>query len=172
MNWLHGFAQPDLARQLYSSDFPLVDITTIPDDEIVRHKNMATLTLLQKHIRQRDLIELVKPLAATIVSSQIDTEQLEMLINYMLTSRLTKDSELFIQQRVQQISEIGEAPMTNRMLTIAERLELKGIEKGREEGSKTKALKIAQVMLTRGMEPQIVMELTELSESEINQICH
>ncbi|QOH81558.1 Rpn family recombination-promoting nuclease/putative transposase (plasmid) [Plesiomonas shigelloides] len=36
--------------------FPLVDIAVIPDDEIMQHKRMALLELLQKHIRQQDLI--------------------------------------------------------------------------------------------------------------------
>ncbi|MGL4860568.1 MAG: Rpn family recombination-promoting nuclease/putative transposase [Enterobacteriaceae bacterium] len=180
MNWLQGFAVPDLARQLYSSDFPLVDITVIPDNEILRHKSMATLTLLQKHIRQRDLTELVRPLAITIASSQINGQLFKTVVEYMLTSRLIKDSRLFIQQLAQQLADIEEGPMKKQMLTLAEQLEMNGIEigieKGREEGmekgSKAKALKIAGAMLTRGIPPMMVMELTELSESEISQISY
>lgn len=33
MNWLQGFGDSELARQIYSSDFPLVDLTVMPDDE-------------------------------------------------------------------------------------------------------------------------------------------
>ncbi|MGL4861472.1 MAG: Rpn family recombination-promoting nuclease/putative transposase [Enterobacteriaceae bacterium] len=176
MNWLQGFAQPELARQLYSSDFPLVDITIIPDDEIMRHKSMAALTLLQKHIRQRDLTELVRPLAVTIASSQINGQQFETVVSYMLTSRLIKDSGLFMQQLAQQLLEIGEGPMQKRMLTLAEQLKQHGREEGREEGKaegiKAKAFKIAGAMLSRGMSPKMVMELTELSEHEISQISH
>lgn len=50
-NWLQGFADPPLAGKLYTADFPLVDITVIPDEEIMQHRSMAALTLLQKHIR-------------------------------------------------------------------------------------------------------------------------
>lgn len=45
-NWLQLFASRSLAEQLYSSDFPLVDVTVIPDDEIMNHRSMAALTLL------------------------------------------------------------------------------------------------------------------------------
>lgn len=41
LNWLDEFSDPDSARQLYGSAFPLVDITVIPDDEIMRHHSMA-----------------------------------------------------------------------------------------------------------------------------------
>ncbi len=55
LDWLENFADPDTARQIYSTAFPLVDITVIPDDEIMEHRSMAALTLVQKHIWQRDM---------------------------------------------------------------------------------------------------------------------
>ncbi len=57
--WLDEFAEPAIARKIYSSAFPLVDITVVPDDEIMQHRKMALLELIQKHIRQRDLLGLV-----------------------------------------------------------------------------------------------------------------
>lgn len=57
--WLDEFDAPALADRLYSRSFPLVDVTVIPDDEIMQHRSMAALTLLQKHIRQRDLAEMM-----------------------------------------------------------------------------------------------------------------
>ena len=54
--WLDEFTNPKLARQLYTAAFPLVDITVIPDDEIVQHRRMALLELIQKHIRQREIL--------------------------------------------------------------------------------------------------------------------
>ena len=46
-------------RAVLSSAFPLVDVTVIADDEIAGHRSMAALTLLQKHIHQQDLAELI-----------------------------------------------------------------------------------------------------------------
>lgn len=54
---LDEFDDPSLAAKLYSSAFPLVDVTVIPDDEIAGHRSMAALTVLQKHIHQRDRID-------------------------------------------------------------------------------------------------------------------
>ncbi|EOB2257137.1 Rpn family recombination-promoting nuclease/putative transposase [Escherichia coli] len=56
--WLDEFADPTTARKLYNAAFPLVDITVVPDDEIVQHRRVALLELIQKHIRQRDLMGL------------------------------------------------------------------------------------------------------------------
>jgi predicted transposase/invertase (TIGR01784 family) len=39
--WLDGFTHPAHARGLYTTAFPLVDITVIPDDEIVQHRRSA-----------------------------------------------------------------------------------------------------------------------------------
>lgn len=35
--WLDEFADPLLARRLYTAAFPLVDITVVPDEEIMQH---------------------------------------------------------------------------------------------------------------------------------------
>lgn len=46
-NWQQLFADPALAKALYSNDFPLVDLTVMPDNQIARHRRMAMLELLQ-----------------------------------------------------------------------------------------------------------------------------
>lgn len=45
--WLDEFDDPESARQLYSTAFPLIDITVVPDDEIMQHRRMALLELIQ-----------------------------------------------------------------------------------------------------------------------------
>ena len=34
---------PEVAEKLYSGDFPLVDVTVIPDDEIMSHRSRGPL---------------------------------------------------------------------------------------------------------------------------------
>ena len=67
LNWLQLFDYPELAGALYGGDFPLVDLTVMPDNHILRHQRMAMLELLQKHIRQRDLAEL-QPMLITLLA--------------------------------------------------------------------------------------------------------
>jgi predicted transposase YdaD len=43
------------AGRLYGAPFTLVDVKLIPDEEIMHHRSMTALTLLQQHIHRRDL---------------------------------------------------------------------------------------------------------------------
>ncbi|WP_112341518.1 Rpn family recombination-promoting nuclease/putative transposase [Shigella sonnei] len=71
MCWFDIFYSPELARRVYNSPFPLVDITITPDDEIMQHRRIAILELLQKHIRQRDLMLLLAKTITLIVDNYI-----------------------------------------------------------------------------------------------------
>ena len=82
--WLDEFDDPALAGKLYSGAFPLVDVTVIPDDEIAGHRSMAALTLLQKHIHQRDLAELVDRLAPILLAGYLSSSQVVSLVHYIV----------------------------------------------------------------------------------------
>jgi predicted transposase/invertase (TIGR01784 family) len=84
--WLDGFTHPAHARGLYTTAFPLVDITVIPDDEIVQHRRVALLEFMQKHIRQRDLTGLVEQLIVILVKEYTNDGQLKTLFNYLVYS--------------------------------------------------------------------------------------
>ncbi len=75
--WLDEFDDPALARQLYATAFPLVDITVVPDNEIMQHRRIAMLELVQKHIRQRDLMGLVERLAVLLITGNANDSQLK-----------------------------------------------------------------------------------------------
>lgn len=83
-NWLQEFDDPTLAGKLYTGDFPLVDVTVIPDEEIMGHRSMAALTLLQKHIRQRVLAELTDRLSAILLAGYLSSPQVISLIHYII----------------------------------------------------------------------------------------
>lgn len=97
----HRRIQPPGHEWVYSKGFPLVDVTVIDDDEIMNHRRMAALTLLMKHIRQRDMMELLDKLPQVMVE-WISPEQVRVLINYMVSA--------------------GEAPAPEFMRALAERL--------------------------------------------------
>ena len=80
--WLDEFDDPETARQFYSATFPLVDITVVSDDEIMQHRRVALLELVQKHIRERDLMVLVDKLVALLIKGRANDSQVETLFNY------------------------------------------------------------------------------------------
>lgn len=181
--WLDEFSIPAFASRLYSNAFPLVDVTVIPDEDIVGHRSMAALTLLQKHIHQRDLAELIDKLAPVILAGYLSSSQVISLVNYLLQAGETADADLFVRTLAQRVPQHEDA-----LMTIAQQLEQKGIEKGleeglqlgeqrglvkgRSEGERSAAQKIARTMLQNGLPPSLVAEMTGLSDDDLAQIAH
>lgn len=128
-NWLQEFADPARAKNLYSSDFPLIDITVIPDEEIMEHRSMAALTLLQKHIHQRNLAELMDKLVALLLTGYLASPQVVVLINYIIQAGDTADAEAFVRELALRVPQ-----HEDELMTIAQQLEQKGINKGMQQG--------------------------------------
>lgn len=175
MSWLDEFETPEYARTLYGENFPLVDITIIPDDEIMQHRRMAILELLQKHIRQRDLTELLDQLTTLLLAGNTTQEQLISVINYMLQAGESRDPASLINTLASRVPQHEEA-----LMTIAEQLRLegeqrgiqKGLQLGEQKGEREATLKIARTMLASGLDRAMVMQMTGLTEAELAQIRH
>lgn len=168
--WLDEFDSPQLARQLYAEAFPLVDITIVPDDEIMQHRRMALLELIQKHIRTRDLMGLVEKLVILLVKGRANDNQLEALFNYILQSGDTARFSEFVHEVSERLPQQKE-----RMMTIAERLRQEGhqrglqegLMKGKHEGKREEALRIARTMLADGIDRQTVLKITGLPDDDL-----
>lgn len=161
MNWLDDFHDPQRARQLYDNAFPLVDITIIPDEQIMHHRSMAALTLVQKHIRQRDMARLLDQLAALLMMEQMSRQQIVGLVNYMIRAGDAQSIEPLLYELAQRVPKHGET-----LMTMAEELLQRGIQKGKFNA----LLEIAQKMLQRGFDSQAIMEITGLSKDELQQL--
>lgn len=169
--WLNEFDDPALAGKLYSSAFPLVDVTVIPDDEIAGHRSMAALTLLQKHIHQRDMAELTDRLAPILLAGYLSSSQVISLVHYIVQAGETADAEGFVRELAQRVPQHGDA-----LMTIAQQLEQNGIQKGiqlgRQEGRNEGKLEVARTMLQNGLDRNTVMKMTGLTEDDLAQIRH
>ncbi|MEQ4530569.1 MAG: Rpn family recombination-promoting nuclease/putative transposase [Mixta sp.] len=177
--WLDEFDNPELAGKLYSNALPLVDVTVIPDDEIMGHRRMAALTLLQKHIHQRDIATLTDRLATLLMADYLSSPQIMALIHYLIQAGESADSEAFVRELAQRVPQHGDA-----LMTIAQQLEQKGIEKGiqkgiqlgrqegRNEGKLEGKLEVARTMLENGIDRNTVMKMTGLTEDDLAQIRH
>ncbi|MFT2792080.1 Rpn family recombination-promoting nuclease/putative transposase [Serratia sp. T13T92] len=170
MSWLEEFSEPELAKQLYAGYFPLVDVTVIPDDEIMQHRRIAILELLQKHVRHRDLFELQERLVTLLLAGYTTKEQLISLINYMLQVGSTAEPDRLIRELAKRTPRHEE-----ELMTIAEYLEQKGFENGLQKGiekERETVLKIASAMLAKGFDQAMVMQLTGLSTEDLVRISH
>ena len=156
--WLDEFSDPATARQLYTAAFPLVDITVVADDEIMQHRRIALLELMQKHIRKRDLMGLMEQLVALLVKGYANDSQLKTLFNYMMqTGDATHFSE-FLTEVAQRSPHHKE-----RLMTIADRLRQQGIQQGKRD----EAQRIARMMLADGIDAHTVARITGLPVDEL-----
>lgn len=176
--WLDEFDDPKSARQLYATAFPLVDITVVPDDEIMQHRRMALLELIQKHIRKRDLLGLVEKLAILLVKGHANDNQLKALFNYLIQAGDSARFSEFLQVVAERLPQHKE-----RLMTIAERLRqeghlhglqeghMKGLEEGLQtglqQGKREEALRIAATMLADGIDPLTICRITSLTADDL-----
>ncbi|WP_438334937.1 Rpn family recombination-promoting nuclease/putative transposase [Edwardsiella tarda] len=183
MSWLQEFANPELARQLYCGDFPLVDITVIPDDDIMQHKRIALLELLQKHIRQRDVAELLNQVVTLLLAGYTTEKQVRTLMNYMFQVGETQNPEALLTTLASQVPQHGDT-----LMTIAEQLEQKGMQKGMQqgrqegrvegrveglvEGRQEAQREMARNMLAIGIDHATIMQVTGLTAAELEQVRH
>ncbi|CAK8741702.1 ISNCY family transposase ISSen7 [Sodalis praecaptivus] len=175
--WLDCFTDPELAESVYRQAFPLVDITAMPDDEILSHRRIALLELVQKHIRTRDMLELSADIARLLNLWAIPKEQFRSLMYYIAERGNTSDESQFLQHIATKATDYWED-----IMTIAEQLEAKGIQKGiqlgeqkgrqegLQEGEKLASLKIAQHMLDSGLTRATVKQFTGLSDHELDDL--
>ena len=178
MCWFDMFYSPELARRVYNNPFPLVDITITPDDEIMQHRRIAILELLQKHIRQRDLSGITESLAAVVMLGYTNRRQLRMLFHYMLQYGNTAEPGVFLRRLARRLPQYEET-----LMSIAQKLKQEGRQQGRlegreeghleglQEGSRREALRIAGSMLQNGLDKEMVQKITGLSADELQPLC-
>ena len=161
MKWLENFDAPKLVWRLYGGEFPLVDVTAISDNEIMKHRRVAMLELLQKHIRQRDLASLQEKLIALLLSGFTSGSQLKASIHYLLSFNSTPELDLMLRRLAERSPEHKEALMTGW-----EQIKAKGKKEGIVESTRT----IATRLIKMGMPVAFILEATGLSEEELKQL--
>ena len=179
MNWLKRFANPKMAKALYTQDFPLVDVTVISDDEIMQHRRIALLELVQKHARHRDIMDFLEPLVTLLLTDYTTDKQVQSLMSYLLQVGETSNLEALITSLASSVPKHEET-----LMTIAEQLRQQGEQRGRQEGiqlgeekgrkeGRQEALKeMARKMLLNGIDQQAIMDVTGLNTDELAQLSH
>lgn len=163
MCWLEGFAHPQTARQVYNQDFHLIDITV--------------LELLQKHIRQRDMMELQEQLASLLALGYTSRRQLRTLLHYLLQAGNAADPVAFLRNLAQNVPR---RLHKETLMNIAQFLEQRGhqqgleqgLQQGLEQGEQLAAQRIAQAMLENGLDLALVAKLTGLAPERLALLTH
>ncbi|WGM04084.1 Rpn family recombination-promoting nuclease/putative transposase [Arsenophonus nasoniae] len=160
-HWLDCFEDRKLAESIYNNPFKLADVTTLDDGEIMQHKRMALLELLQKHIRRRDMTELLGSIVKLLSYNYYTDNQVITLFNYLIQEGNAQKPMEFITEIAKQ-SEKHEGAL----MTIAQQIEEIGIKKGRHQ----ERIELAIEMLNSGMDKNSIKKFTKFSDEELNKI--
>lgn len=173
MCWLEGFAHPQTARQVYNQDFHLIDITVLPDDTIMQHRRVAMLELLQKHIRQRDMMELQEQLASLLALGYTSRRQLRTLLHYLLQAGNAADPVAFLRNLAQNVPRrLHKETLMNIAQFLEQRGHQQGLQQGLEQGEQLAAQRIAKAMLENGLDLALVAKLTGLAPERLALLAH
>ncbi|EHL4431053.1 TPA: Rpn family recombination-promoting nuclease/putative transposase [Salmonella enterica] len=187
MDWLDCFEQPELARQVLSKPWPLIDVSELNDDDIKSHRRMALLEMVQRDIRLRDGKELLARLVQLIQMELNSREQVEAVLRYTILNGMAGED---ISSYINQLS--GDIPEYEDLMgTIAQQLEDKGIQKGIRQGieqgieqgiqqgieqerlaAQKKLLETAYALLDNGVSLEVVIKSTGLSRETLEKPRH
>ncbi|HGJ5874732.1 MAG TPA: Rpn family recombination-promoting nuclease/putative transposase [Arsenophonus apicola] len=180
-DWFDCFSGRDIAEKIYTKPFKLVDVTTLNDGEIMQHKRMALLELVQKHIRRRDMTELLGEIVKLLSYNYYSDNQAVTLSNYLIQEGNAAQPAKLIKEIAKQSEKHEEALMNiaqglkqeGRKQGMQEGIQkgkLEGIQEGMQKGKHEAQLEIARQMLESGMDRQSVMKFTSLTDSELKNL--
>ncbi|EJS6828831.1 Rpn family recombination-promoting nuclease/putative transposase [Salmonella enterica] len=171
-DWMDCFDAPALAREVYSRPWPLVDVSVMEDSDLLSHRRMALLELVQRDIRRRDAASLLRDVVQLIRLAGNTREQVEAVLCYIIYNGMTNESITpFLYELAGEIPEYKELIMG----TIAQQLKEEGIQQGIEQerlAAQQKLLETAWALLDNGVSLDVVIKSTGLSRETLEQPRH
>lgn len=160
--WTQCLPHAEIAHDLYSSPFPLVDITVVEDTEIVSHRKIAVMELAMKHKKLRNDHQRVTEHFVQILNSHYnDKDDVITILNYLFIIMDSPYYTYIVETLIDQAENHRET-----IMNIAQRLKNEGKEKGKEETLQQVVLKSLQL----GLSIDVIRKLTGLSDSEIQAL--
>ena len=154
------FTDPMQAKELMVSDYQLVDLQSMSDDEIVQQKHLRMMSYVMKDIQQRDMLKLWEEFLRRFkLEVLIDKENgyiyLESFLWYT-DAKLQEEQQLELEQVLAKY--LSEEEQGVIMRTIAQ----KYIDEGKAE--------IVKNLLKAGLSVDFITQSTGLSLSQIESL--
>ncbi len=113
------------------------------------------------------MLEWVPQLVELLNTGYNTAEQRNVVLRYILLNGHTLDLSQFVHQLIEQSPE-----HETMLMTIAEQLEQKGLERGIELGREKGKVETAQALLRHGVSLDIIVTSTGLSRDKIEALKH
>lgn len=102
-------------------------------------------------------------LASLFILGHTSGQQITVLVNYLMQAGQAQDVQKLLYGLAQRVPQHGE-----KLMTMAEQLRKEGIQEGKLAATQD----IAKAMLERGIDSDIITEITGLSHDELQQLRH
>ena len=155
-NFFDLFVEPDLAKQILTNDFQLVDIHRIPDSEFGKHFLSGVFEACIKWGATRDIINTLDALKPDLIKIlNLNKGALVAILTYLGDVGDTDVKTLI--EWGKSTGSVGE-----EVVTLAKQLESRGIEKG--------VKKTALKMIKKKVDDETIKECTDLSDDELKDL--
>ena len=159
-NFFELFVEPDLAKQILTNDFQLVDIHRIPDSEFGKHFLSGVFEACIKWGATRDIINTLDSLKPDLIKIlNLNKGTLVAILTYLGDVGDT-DVETLIEWG-KSTGSVGE-----EVVTLAKQLKQVGVKEGFDKGVKKTALK----MIKEKYKPEDISKITDLPVKEIEEL--
>lgn len=158
------FADSELYQRLPLGKFQVVDLTVIPEDEILHHRKLALLEMAIKHIHARNFFAIMDSIikALQIVHEEKITNSLVAgTLSYLGNAREKVEIKQLVEEIKNNIPDYEEYVMT-----YAEELRREGEQKGKQEEKQ----EIARNLLKSGVDTSIVAKATHLTIKQLEEL--
>ncbi|ROT47355.1 Rpn family recombination-promoting nuclease/putative transposase [Candidatus Cardinium hertigii] len=186
------FSHPEHAKKLMTEDYQLIDLQSMPEDEILKKKQLGMFEYMLKYIHKRDLLKVwAELLSKCPYAVLIDKEKNYLCIKTLLwytdaklpeaqqqeleriiSSHLSKEETVTIMRTIAQkyIDEGMQQGIIQGMEKGIEKGMEKGMEKGIEKGMEKEKAEIAQKMLANNMDHTLIAHITGLDVAFIRTL--
>ena len=153
-----NFAQPEMAKRYFMKPFKLIDLQRVPDNTLARHKLVAALEMVQKHVHDRNMQAAFTTMLEKGVLLQVIEQggnYFELLLKYSLNEGEFSAPEELLDTLINHFPQ-----EEKKVMTAADYL--------RKQGKETGKLEIAKKLLASGeLSADKIAKVTGLSASRV-----
>jgi len=140
--------------------FKLVDLTITDDSEILKHKKLALLEMLLKHIRVKEFIQVTEQILDALTVAHMDSlpkHLFDSMLSYLTKAKEQEDLKPLFNGIIDKFTDYKEGVMT-----YAEQYTQQGKQEAQRE--------IAKELLKSGVDESIIAKAAHLSVEEIRKL--
>ncbi len=154
------FADKDLINSVSLGKFKLIDLTIMPEYEILKHKQLALLEMCLKHIKNRDFVKIINYVLDSLIvahENHLSKDLFDSTISYLAKAREYSELQPLFDEIIENISDYKED-----IMTYAEEL--------MQRGEQMAQISMVQEMIRSGLELALIEKISHLNKKEIEKI--